>query len=62
MLTRGEIKMSKLLVLLAILVASMAAPALAADGTTNCYHFRCDTGPLQVQVPTVPHPRGDVHG
>jgi hypothetical protein len=40
----------------------MAAPALAADGTTNCYHFRCDTGPLQVQVPTVPHPRGDVHG
>ena len=44
--------MSKLLVLLATLVASMTAPALAAGGSTNCYHFRCD-GPLQIQAPTV---------
>ena len=46
--------MSKLLVLLATLVASMTAPALAADGSTNCYHFRCGTAPLQIQAPTVP--------
>jgi hypothetical protein len=48
--------MSKLLVLLATLVASMTAPALAAE--TDCYHFRCNTAPLQVQVlPRVPLPR-----
>jgi hypothetical protein len=54
--------MSKLLVLLVTLVASMTPPALAADGTTNCYHLRCDAVPLQVQVPAVPHPSGRVHG
>jgi hypothetical protein len=54
--------MSKLFVLLVTLVASMSAPALAADGSTGCYHFRCDGGPLQIQGPTVPHPSGRVRG
>jgi hypothetical protein len=54
--------MCKLLVLLTALVASTTAPALATDGSTNCYHLRCDTGPVQIQVPRLPHPSGGVHG
>jgi hypothetical protein len=61
-LTRGGTKMRKLLVLLTALVASTTAPALATDGSTNCYHLRCDTGPVQIQVPRLPHPSGGVHG
>jgi hypothetical protein len=55
-------QMSKLPVLLAtLIVASMTAPALAAGGP-NCYHLRCDTAPLQIQAPTVPHPSGHERG
>jgi hypothetical protein len=50
--------MSRLFFLLATLVVSMTAPALAAEGPTNCYHLRCDTGPLQIQAP-VPHLSSD---
>jgi hypothetical protein len=61
-LTGGETKMSKLLVLFAALVASMTAPVLAADGSTNCYHLRCDNAPLQIHVPKVPHLSGGLQG
>jgi hypothetical protein len=48
--------MSKFLVLFAILVASTTAPAVGADGSTNCYHLRCDTTPVQIQVLKVVDP------
>jgi hypothetical protein len=60
-LTRGEIKRCKLLVLLPTLVASTTAPALAADGSTNCDHLRRDA-PVQIHVPRLPHLSGALHG